>query len=148
MANWTGLAARPETIGAAAAIAGTTIAAIVYGVRRHLRNRPTPEELERRRRQNLYREGKMGDGEIVDVETNAAAIVYSYSVAGVVYTASQDVSSLQSALPTDVMTMVGPVSVKFDPRNPANSIVLCEDWSGLRSRNASVQGVSLPDGSQ
>lgn len=138
MANWTGLAARPETIGVAAVIAGTMVATIVYGVRRHLRNRPTAEELERRRRESLHREGKMGDGEIVDVETNAAAIVYSYSVAGVVYMASQDVSALQSALPADVMTMVGPVSVKFDPRNPANSIVLCEDWSGLRNRNASA----------
>lgn len=138
MANWTGLAARPETIGVAAVIAGTMVATIVYGVRRHLRNRPTPEELERRRRESLHREGKMGDGEIVDVETNAATIVYSYSVAGVVYMASQDVSALQAALPADVMTMVGPVAVKFDPRNPANSIVLCEDWSGLRNRNASV----------
>jgi hypothetical protein len=55
-------------------------------------------------------------------------------VAGVVYTASQDLAALQSLLPRDPMTMVGPVSVKFDPRNPANSIVLCEDWTGLRSR--------------
>ena len=76
----------------------------------------------------------MGDGEIVDVETASASIVYSYNVAGVTYTASQDLSALQSRLPPDVMTMAGPVSVKFDPRNPANSIVLCEEWSGLRNR--------------
>jgi len=76
----------------------------------------------------------MGDGEIIDVETASALIVYSYSVAGVIYTASQDMVALQSFLPQDVMTMVGPVSVKFDPRNPANSMVLCEDWSGLRNR--------------
>jgi len=24
--------------------------------------------------------------------------------------------------------------MKYDPRNPANSIVLCEQWSGLRTR--------------
>ena len=77
---------------------------------------------------------KNGDGEIVDVETASASIVYSYSVAGVTYESSQDVRALQALLPPDVMTMVGPVSVKFDPRNPANSIVLCEEWSGLRSR--------------
>jgi hypothetical protein len=27
---------------------------------------------------------------------------------------------------------LGPVSVKYDPRNPANSIVVSEEWSGLR----------------
>jgi len=37
-------------------------------------------------------------------------------------------------LPADRMSMVGPASVKYDPRNPANSIVLCEQWSGLRGK--------------
>ena len=109
-------------------------AAIWWLVRNYLRGRPTPDEIERRRRGTLHRDGKMGDGEIVDVETASASIAYSYSVAGVTYMASQDLSALQQLLPPDVMTMVGPVSVKFDPRNPANSIVLCEEWSGLRNR--------------
>jgi hypothetical protein len=129
--SWT---SNPEAIGIAVGAACVVIASVVFAVRRHLRGRPTPEELERRRRAALQREGKMGDGEIVDVEADSASIVYSYSVAGVVYTASQDVSALQSLLPRDVMTMVGPVSVKFDPRNAANSMVLCEEWSGLRNR--------------
>ena len=30
-------------------------------------------------------------------------------------------------------TNIGPVSIKYDPRNPANSIVLSEEWSGLRT---------------
>lgn len=128
-------AERPETIGGAAVAAGLAAAVVVYAIRRHLRGRPSPEELERARRTSLNRDGKMGDGEIVDVETDALSIVYTYSVAGVIYTASQDVSTLQSLLPREVMTMVGPVSVKFDPRNPANSIVLCEEWSGLRSKS-------------
>jgi hypothetical protein len=109
-------------------------AGIWWLVRNYLRGRPTPDEVERRRRGIIHKEGKMGDGEIVDVETASASIAYSYSVAGVTYTASQDLSALQPLLPPDVMTMVGPVSVKFDPRNPANSIVLCEEWSGLRHR--------------
>lgn len=132
--RWTRLTASPQTIGIAVAALVLLIAAAVYAVRRHLRGRVTPEELERRRRAMLHREGKMGDGEIVDVEPDSASIVYSYSVAGVGYTASQDVSALQTLLPKDVMTMVGPVSLKFDPRNPANSIVLCEDWTGLRNK--------------
>jgi hypothetical protein len=76
----------------------------------------------------------MGDGEIVDVETGL--IVYSYSVAGMGYTASQDITGLQASLPADLMTLVGPVRIKFDPRNPANSIVVCEEWSGLRQTPA------------
>lgn len=130
--------AAPEWIGAAVAAAGIVTAAAVYGIRRHRRNRLGPEEMERRRRLVLYREGKMGDGEIVDVAVESSSIIYSYSVAGVIYMASQDLTALRGSIPADVMTMVGPVSVKFDPRNPANSIVLCEDWSGLRRKGASV----------
>lgn len=103
---------------------------------RYLRRRPTPEEIERLRRLGIHRTGKVGDGEIEDVE--GAVIAYSYSVSGVLYTTSQDASSLQEKLPADRMSMIGPVSVKFDPRNPANSIVLCEEWSGLRKRVARV----------
>ena len=102
---------------------------------RFLRRRPTPEELERLRRLGIHRTGKMGDGEVVDVD--GASIAYSYTVAGVLYTTSQDASSLQENLPADRMSVLGPVLVKFDPRNPANSIVLCEEWTGLRSRQPS-----------
>jgi hypothetical protein len=132
--SWTGLKPNPEAIGIAVCALGVLIAAVIYAVRKHLRGRPTAEEVERRRRVTLLQAGKMGDGEIVDVEADSGSIVYSYSVAGVSYTATQDLTALKSLLPADVMTMVGPVSVKFDPRNPANSIVLCEEWSGLRTR--------------
>jgi len=101
-----------------------------------LRKRPTPQEIERQRRLAIHQEGKIGNGQIIDVvsETETASIVYSYSVAGVIYTASQDVTDLQDKLPADRMSMVGAISVKFVPRNPANSIVLCEEWTGLRNR--------------
>jgi hypothetical protein len=131
---WAGLTSKPDVIWVAIGALVILSAAIWWVVRNYLRGRPTPEEVERQRRGTLYREGKMGDGEIVDVETASASIAYSYSVAGVTYTASQDLRALQSLLPPDVMMVVGPVSVKFDPRNPANSIVLCEEWSGLRNR--------------
>ena len=105
---------------------------------RRLRRRPDPAELERLRRAAIHRDGKMGDGEIMDVDsdTNADAILilYSYSIAGVIYTASQEVMVLRRLLPADLMTMVGPISIKYDPRNPANSIVVCEEWSGLLNR--------------
>jgi hypothetical protein len=131
---WARLTSNPAMMWVAIGALVILGAVIVFAVRNYLGRRPTPDEMERRRRAALNREGKMGDGEIVDVETASASIMYSYSVAGVTYTASQDMRALQSLLPPDVMTMVGPVSVKFDPRNPANSIVLCEEWSGLRNR--------------
>ncbi len=132
---WRGLAATPVTVGVALG-AVCVLAAVLFYLLRKRRRRPSPEELERRRRVQIHQTGKMGDGEIVDVARESSSIVYSYSVAGVVYTASQDLTALESSLPPDVMTMVGPVSVKFDPRNPANSIVICEDWSGLRNRSS------------
>jgi hypothetical protein len=111
-----------------------------------LRKRPTPQEIERQRRIAIHQEGKIANGQIIDVvsepkatepkatEPHAASIVYSYSIAGVLYTASQDVTDLQDKLPADRMSMIGAVSIKFVPRNPANSIVLCEEWTGLRNR--------------
>ncbi len=98
------------------------------------RGRPTPEEIERRRRLAIQAGGKMGDGEIIDVNGNS--LVYTYSVAGVNYTAAQDATELRAMLPPDPMSLLGPITLKFDPRNPANSIVLCEQWSGLRTRYA------------
>jgi hypothetical protein len=55
------------------------------------------------------------------------------------YTASQDVAQLQELLPAE-FSVSGPVSVRYDARNPANSIVIAERWSGLRG--ISVSGFS------
>jgi hypothetical protein len=74
--------------------------------------------------------GKICDGEIIEID--GPSIIYSYSVAGVGYTAAQDVAPLESMLPADVTSTIGPIALKYDPRNPANSIVICEAWSGLR----------------
>ena len=114
-------------------IAGSMVLLLAgaYAYRSYLRRRPTAEELERRRRDALHASGKMGDGMIVELQENA--IFYSYDVRGIEYMASQDVSTLQTLMPEDPWTLVGPVSVKYDPRNPANSIVLAEQWSGLRT---------------
>ena|SRR5437763_5084299 len=113
---------------AIAALAIVLLAALMFQ-RRH-QKRPTAQEIERRRRELIYLIGKIGDGEVVDIEGNA--IIYSYSVAGVGYTASQDLTALESLLPADPAAMIGPVAVKFNRENPADSIILCEHWSGLR----------------
>ena len=97
-----------------------------------LRKRPSEEELERRRRAQVNLHGKVGDCEILDIE--GGMIQYSYSVAGVIYAAGQDASLLTGLLPDDRMTLIGPALLKYDPRNPANSIVISEAWSGLPRR--------------
>ena len=72
----------------------------------------------------------MADAVLVEIRDDF--LFYSYGVRGVEYTASQDVSMLKSYMPPDFST-IDAVSVKYDSRNPANSIVLAEQWSGLRA---------------
>ena len=74
--------------------------------------------------------GRLGDAMITEVLDHT--IFYSYSLSGVVYTASQDVSDLKEMLPDEPERLVGQVSLKYIARNPANSIIMCEEWSGLR----------------
>jgi len=121
------LTGEPWPLGILAALIVTAAAIILFW---RYRRRPTPEELERRRRELVHRTGKIGDGEVLDLE--GTTIVYSYSVAGVGYTVSQDLTAVIDLVPPDRMAVLGPVSVKFLPRNPANSIVICEEWTGLR----------------
>jgi hypothetical protein len=117
----------------AIALAAVLVAAVLAW--KLLRPKPSAEELERRRRAALQANGKLVDGEVIDVE--GVAIVYSYSVGGVGYTASQDVSIFEAQLPENTMTLIGPALVRFDPRNPANSIVIAEEWNGLGGRRRS-----------
>ena len=118
-------------------IAGAVIGALIIGllIWRLVRRKPSPEEIERRRRAAIHAHGKLGDGDVIEVE--GVAVLYSYSVRGVGYTASQDVSVFESTLPENTVELIGPVLVKFDPRNPANSIVICEEWNGLTGRSRS-----------
>jgi hypothetical protein len=99
------------------------------GYRAWVRSRVSPEEKERRRREWLVATGKMGDA--VLVEMRDTLLFYSYAVRGVEYTASQDIAPLKAKMPSE-LSPNGAVSVKYDARNPANSIVIAEEWSGLR----------------
>jgi hypothetical protein len=114
------------------ALAGVLIVLVaLMGYRAWQRSRITPEERERTRRAELVAHGKMGDATLVEIRDDL--LFYCYDVRGVEYTASQDVSKLASYMPADLST-IGPISVKYDARNPANSIVLAEQWTGIRVR--------------
>ncbi|MGQ9918858.1 MAG: hypothetical protein ACUVS7_15725 [Bryobacteraceae bacterium] len=93
------------------------------------RRRLTPAEKERRRRLALNRWQRTVEGLVLDAGPDL--IHYQYELSGVAYFTSQDVSALRGLLPEDPARLAGPVNVKYDPRNPANSIILCEEWSGL-----------------
>jgi hypothetical protein len=89
-----------------------------------------PVKRERKRRLYVHLNGRLGDALIT--EANETVLYYSYSVRGVQYTASQEVATLRDRLPAEPERLIGPVSFKYWPKNPANSILLCEEWSGLR----------------
>jgi hypothetical protein len=109
------------------AIAGLLGIAVTAIIRRASKS---PHERERIRRWTVNARGRMGDAIITDVRDNL--VIYEYSVRGVMYNASQDVSALCDFLPEDRSLLAGPASLKYHPKNPANSIVICERWSGLR----------------
>jgi hypothetical protein len=123
-------AAAVVTVGLACVL---TVLLALIAYRAWKRRRVTPEERERRRRQWLVSRGKMGDATLVEMRDDL--LFYSYAVRGVEYLASQDIAHLGQWLPTD-LSAAGAVGVKYDPRNPANSIVIAEEWTGLRARKA------------
>ena len=86
---------------------------------------------------SLVAHGKMGDATLTEVREDH--LFYAYLVRGVEYTASQDVSLLKQYMPPD-LSQLAAVSVRYDPRNPANSIVLAEQWTGLHFVEPKKQG--------
>ncbi|MBV8894273.1 MAG: hypothetical protein JO266_20255 [Acidobacteria bacterium] len=95
-------------------------------------------ELERERRDLLSEIGRITDGSVIDVqELNdpqrpATLLIYHYDVAGVSYEASQDVTYLRQWINLQSCRLGVPTSVRYDPANPGNSMVVSERWNGLR----------------
>jgi len=134
-------------IGAAATIAAGTM------ISQWFRRPPDPDETERKRRSYVNQIGRIVEGHIVqlveepsatpnvDLANKAASdphqlnarklVCYSYSISGVSYETAQDLTGLESRVPFDRLVAGQPASVKYDPSQPANSILLAEDWSGL-----------------
>ena len=127
----------PKEIGLIAAVLAAVVLLAWYLIRRR---RVSAEEMERRRRVELAAMGRIIDGVIIDAplyhaeelaQGAPALIGFKYRIAGVEYECSQDVSTLPEE--TEDFRIDLPVSIKYDPRNPANSIVVAENWSGLRN---------------
>ena len=105
-----------------------------------LRRKPkSPEDLERQRREWLDRVGRITDGTVIDVQElsrddqrQSVLLIFQYDVAGVSYEASQDVTYLRQFINLHSCRLGLPTSVRYDPQNPGNSIVVSERWMGLR----------------
>jgi hypothetical protein len=103
------------------------------------RKRKTSAEIERERRDWLIQIGRITDGTVIDVQEvtangNSAAtmLIFQYDVGGVSYEASQDVTYLRQWVNLHSCRLGLPTSVRYDPQNPGNSIVVSEKWMGLR----------------
>ena len=124
------------------------------------RRPPDPAAAERQRRARLNQIGRIAEGRVVEildapplpVETRSALglfrrrnaplsgepsnggrklVCYSYSISGVTYETSQDVTGLEERICLERVAAGQPASVKYDPAKPGNSILIAEDWSGL-----------------
>lgn len=56
---------------------------------------------------------------------------YTYAISGVSYETAQDITGLEERLHLARVAAGQVASVKYDPSNPSNSILLADDWSGL-----------------
>lgn len=92
--------------------------------------RKNPEKRERKRRLVVSRQGRLGDALIT--EASESTIYYVYSVRGVQYETSQDITWLRDYLPAQPERLIGQAHVKYLVNSPANSILVCEEWNGLR----------------
>lgn len=124
-----------------------------------MRKRPEdPTEMERQRRVYLNRVGRIVEGQVLEINDPAHApeaaqtdasghngngngnhrsaesaqlVYYTYSISGVTYETAQDVTGLEQRLVLEGVVAGQSASVKYDPANPSNSILLADDWSGL-----------------
>lgn len=131
-----------ELIAGLTLITGLTAGALWLVFRR----RPTAEELERARRRFLVQSGRLVDGMLLDVcdveappdpksETGRmlTLLVFNYRIGGVDYECSQDITDMREVVDASAVRAGFPCSVRYQPGNPQNSIVVAEEWTGLRA---------------
>lgn len=58
-------------------------------------------------------------------------LYYTYSISGVTYETAQDVTGMEEQSHLKRVSVGQSASVKYDPSNPSNSILLADDWSGI-----------------
>ena len=138
------------------AMGGAAIAAVAMIVYAFLRPKVDPEAEEKKRRLHLNQVGRIAEGQVIDLVEQppepkkarkrmfgfAASplpdmrprhlVSYSYAISGVTYQTAQDITGLESQVRLGRLVPGQPASVKYDPSNPVDSILVADDWSGLR----------------
>jgi hypothetical protein len=139
-----------------AAVAGAVLAGFAMIAYAFFRPAVDPEEAERRRRLHLNQIGRIAEGQVVELAEHAAEppaaprgifgskpqplafnrtrqlVSYSYAISGVTYHTAQDITGLESQVRLERLVAGQPASIKYDPSNPVDSILVADDWSGLR----------------
>jgi hypothetical protein len=117
-----------------------------------LRKRPSAEEVERARRQFLVQSGRLVDGMLLDIYDVEATdgrpltmLLFNYRIAGVDYECSQDISALREVVAVAEVRAGFPCTVRYQPGNPQNSIVVAEGWTGLRQGLPQLPSLEDPD---
>ena len=146
------LFADPKTVLALALAILAGIGVIFYAF---FRPAADPEEAERKRRLHLNQIGRIAEGQVVELMEHPAEeapvskglfgskprpltgrlrhiVSYSYSISGVTYQTGQDITGLESQVRLERLVAGQPASIKYDPSNPVDSILVADDWSGLR----------------
>jgi hypothetical protein len=137
-------------------VVGAAIAALAMIVYAFFRPAMDPEEEERKRRLHLNQIGRIAEGQIVELaehppepkavrkslfRASAHALTdmrprhlvsYSYLISGVTYHTAQDITGLESQVRLERLVAGQPASIKYDASNPSDSILVADDWSGLR----------------
>jgi hypothetical protein len=133
--------------GGAAALAG----ALRWRILRR-RRRKDPAEIERQRRLSVNACGRISPGRILELMEPVPGgpagptLLYEYEVAGASYAAAQDVSAMPEIAAAASFLPGQPASVKYDPKQPTNSILACEDWCGILGLEHAVTQRSQPAG--
>jgi uncharacterized protein DUF3592 len=138
-------------------LVGIAVVAIVSAIFWLRRKPDTPMDRERERCAYLNRVGRIVEGQIIEVADHAPTadeaggarmfqkrvepsangnstrklLHYSYSISGVTYETAQDVTGLEIRAQLSRVAAGQTASVKYDPANPSNSILVADDWSGL-----------------
>jgi hypothetical protein len=97
----------------------------------------TEEQIETTRLRRIVATGRITDGAVIDVQEldsttdhGRQIIMYAYDVAGVHYDCSQDVTLLRPWVDLHSCRIGVATSVRYDPQNPGDSIVVAERWCG------------------
>ena len=117
-----------------------------------LRKRPSADEVERARRQFLVQSGRLVDGMLLDIyEVEAkdgrtlTLLLFNYRIGGVNYECSQDITAMRKVVNAADIRAGFPCTVRYQPGNPQNSIVVGEGWTGLRERLPQLPSFEDPD---